>query len=114
MFNLIMRLLIAALAVFLAPNYLNQISVANFKVALIVAVVMALLNTFIKPILVFLSIPITFLTLGLFYFVINVGIVYLCARLVDGFKVQGFLQPLIFSFGLSLANAIAGWFQSED
>ena len=111
MISYLVRLMIAAVAVFMAPNYLNQITVKDFTTAFIVAIVMSLLNGFLKPILVILSIPITILTLGFFYFVINVGIVYLCANLVSGFKVNGFVQPLIFSFALSIANWIASFLQ---
>jgi putative membrane protein len=49
--------------------------------------------------------------LGLFYFVVNVAIVYLAAYFVDGFSVSGFVAPLLFSFVLSIANWIASMFQ---
>ncbi|MGR3811462.1 phage holin family protein [Jiulongibacter sp. NS-SX5] len=111
MTNYIIRLLLVGLVVYLIPQILPDIQVASLTSAVIVAFVMSLLNTFVKPILTLLSLPITILTLGLFYFVVTVFIVYVCDTIVGGFKVHGFLQPLIFSFILSLVNSAVGSFQ---
>ncbi len=111
MINYLIRLACCGAAVYFMPQFLHEIKVDSITTAIIVALVMSLLNTFVKPILQFLSIPITILTLGIFYLVINVGIVYLCAYLVNGFSVSGFIQPLIFGFVLSIVNSIAGGFQ---
>lgn len=110
MINLIIRLIVSTVVVIAASRVLQGFYVDTTQTAIIVAIVMGLLNTFVKPVLQFLSLPITILTLGLFYFVINVLIVYLCAYLVDGFSVSGFIAALLFSFGLSLAQGIAGLF----
>ena len=110
MFGLLIRLVVSTIVVLVANNVLKGFRVDSTTTAIIVAVVMGLLNTFIKPILQFLSFPITLLTLGLFYFVVNVIVVYLCAYLVAGFSVTGFITPLIFSVALSLAHSVAGWF----
>jgi len=113
MINYLIRLACCAAAVYFLPQFLSDIHVsqASITTALTVAFVMSLLNTFVKPILQFLSIPITILTLGIFYLVINVGIVYLCAYFVDGFTVKGFLHPLLFGIALSIVNSIVGSFQ---
>lgn len=111
MVSYLIRLLLCGLATFLIPNYLKGITVDSITTAIIVAFVMSLLNTFVRPILSIISIPITILTLGLFYFVISVILVYVCAYLVDGFAVSGIVAPLIFSFVLSVVNSVAGWFQ---
>lgn len=113
MINYIVRLIVCAAIVWLIPQYTNEIHVASFQDAFIVALVMSILNNFVKPILQIVSLPITFLTLGLFTLVITVGIVYLCAYLVEGFRVDGFLAPLIFSLLLSAANGIVGLFQKK-
>jgi putative membrane protein len=113
MINYIIRLACCAAAVYFMPQFLNDIRVDSTTTALIVALVMSFLNTFIKPILKFFSFPITLLTLGLFLLVINVGIVYLCAYLVKGFSVSGFIQPLIFGFILSIINGLVGSFQED-
>lgn len=111
MINYLIRLVCCAAAVYFMPQFLTQIKVDGTTAALIVALVMSFLNTFVKPILKLLSLPITILTLGLFSLVINVVIVYLCDYLVDGFKVSGFIQPLIFGFALSIVNSLVGSFQ---
>ena len=111
--NYIVRLLVCGLILFLIPNYLKGIQVDGYVTAIIVALVMSILNTFVRPILSLISLPITFLTLGLFSLVISVCMVYLCDYLVDGFSVEGFLPPLILSFILSIANGIVGMFQKD-
>lgn len=111
MLNYIVRLICCGAAVYYMPNFLSRIQVEDFTTAIIVAFVMSILNAFVKPILQLLSLPITILTLGIFYLVVNVFVVYICAYLVSGFSVDGFLQPLIFGFLLSIVNSIVGGFQ---
>lgn len=113
MTNYIVRLLLCGLIIMILPNYLKGITIDGYTTAIIVALVMSILNTFVRPILSLISLPITFLTLGLFSLVISVCIVYLCDYLVDGFKVEGFLPPLILSFVISIANGAVGMFQKD-
>lgn len=108
--GLIIRLLISTLAILVAANIIPGVSVNSTMTAVIVAVVLGILNTFLKPILQILALPITILTLGLFYFVINVLIIYLTSYLVDGFDVSGFFAALLFSFVISIISAILGMF----
>ncbi len=98
------RLIITGLVIYLIPNYTHLVEVDSIQTAILVAFVMSLLNTFIKPIFEFLSFPITVLTLGLFYFVINFAIVYICDYLIDGFAVQGIWMPIVLSFIISMVN----------
>ena len=74
--------------------------------ALIVALVLGLLNSFIKPILVILTIPITIVTLGLFLLVINIIIVKWVASIVPGFTVSGWFPALLFSLVVSFVSSI--------
>lgn len=110
MTSLIIRLIISTIVVIVSSRVLQGFYVDTLTTSVIVAIVMGLLNTFVKPVLQFLSIPITILTLGLFYFIINIALVYLCAYLVDGFSVSSAIAALLFSIGLSLTQWIAGWF----
>lgn len=110
MMSILVRLVVSTLVVIAADRVLEGFRVDSIQTAIIVAIVMGLLNTFVKPVLQFLSIPITILTLGIFYFVVNAAVVYLCAYLVEGFSVSNFLAALLFSIGLSIAQTIAGWF----
>lgn len=96
----------STLAILLANYILRGIEVADPLTAVIVAVVLGLLNSFIKPILVLLTIPITIVTLGLFLFVINIVIVKWAASLVPGFTVDGWVSALFFSLLVSFASSI--------
>ncbi|MFD2524155.1 phage holin family protein [Emticicia soli] len=111
MLSYIVRLICCGAAVYFMPAILSKIYVTDFTTAIIVAFVMSILNTFVKPILQILSLPITIITLGFFYLVVNVAVVYFCSYLVPGFSVDGFLQPLIFGFILSIVNSIVAGLQ---
>jgi len=95
-----------ALAVLVAAYILKGVHIDSTVTALIVAVVLGLLNSFIKPILILLTIPITILTLGLFLLVINIIIVKLAANLVPGFTVDGWVAALFFSLVVSFVSSI--------
>lgn len=102
--GLIIRILISAVAVFIAAYFVPGVVVSSFGTAIIVAIVLGLLNAFVKPILTILTIPITILTLGLFLIVLNVLMVYLAASLVSGFAVSGFIAALLFSLVVSIVT----------
>ena len=104
--GLLIKLIISALAVFAASYLLPGVDVESFTTAIIVALVLAVLNLLLKPLLIILTIPITILTLGLFLLVINAIIVLVCAELVDGFKVDGFIYALLFSLVISLITSL--------
>ena len=97
-----LKILLTALAVILLANILPGIEVTGYLTAIIVAVVIALLNMFVRPLLVFFTLPATILSLGLFLFVINAVIILLADKLVDGFAVSGFFSALFFSVLLSI------------
>jgi putative membrane protein len=98
----ILRLFFSWIAIILASYILPGIHIDNFVAALIAAAVLALLDTFVKPLLVILTIPISILTLGLFLLVINALIVMFGAKLVDGFSVDSFWWALAFSLVVSV------------
>jgi putative membrane protein len=102
--NVLKRLLISTIIVLLLSYFLDGVDVDKPTTAVIVAVVLALLNTFLKPILVFFTFPITVFTLGLFLLVINAGMVLLCDKLVDGFDVASFFTAIVFSVLLSVSQ----------
>lgn len=104
--QILLKLLISGLAVFFTDWLLSGIDVTNFTNALLIAIVLAFLNTFLKPVLVLLTIPFTIFTLGLFLLVINAGIILLASKLIDGFYVSGFWWALLFSIILSITTSI--------
>jgi putative membrane protein len=112
--KLILRLLVTAALVLLLSNLLNGVSVASFGTALIVAVVLGLLNLFIKPILIILTLPVTVITLGLFLLVINAVIILLCTKIVGGFAVDSFWTALLFSIILSILQSITYKIVGDD
>ena len=85
---------------------LPGVIVDDYLSALMVAVVLAFLNTIVKPVLTVLTIPITVFTLGLFLLAINAFIIIFAEKLVKGFHVDGFLSALLFSLILSLCTGI--------
>ncbi len=99
------KAILTAVAVLLAAYILKGVSVDSTLTAMIVAVVLGLLNSFVKPILIVLTIPITIFTLGLFLLVINILIVYWASELVEGFKVSGWGSALLFSIIVSFTSS---------
>jgi putative membrane protein len=108
--NFLGRILISTAAVLLTGWILPDtwVHVDSILSALIVAVVLAFLNQVVKPILIILTIPVTFATLGLFLLAINAGIILLADYLIEGFKVGGFWSALGFSIVLSIVNSLLG------
>ena len=104
--NIIIKLLLNAVAVLVAAYLLPGVEVDSFFTAFVLAIVLALLNVFVKPLLILFTIPLTFLTLGLFLLVINALIILLADSLVSGVYVDGFWWALLFSLVLSLINAL--------
>ncbi len=102
----ITKTLITSVAVLIASYLLSGINVPNAQTALLVAVVLGLLNSFVKPILVVLTIPITLFTLGLFLLVINILIVEWAADLVKGFTVKSWWSALWFSIIVSVFTTV--------
>jgi putative membrane protein len=100
------RILIIALVAFGLTYILSGVHVNSFLTELIFALVLAVLNILVKPILIILTLPLTIVTLGLFLFVVNTLVVLLASRLVNGFRIDGFWWGLLFAFLLSLITSI--------
>lgn len=124
--NFLAKLFISTFAVLITSYFLDGVTISSnqfltvdapeinkFITAFLVAVVLAFLNTILKPILTILSLPITFFTLGLFLLVINAFIILFADKLVDGFKVDGFWTALWFSLVLSIVSAILEAFSGK-
>jgi putative membrane protein len=104
--NLIIRIIVTAGLVFGIAHFLPGVHVAGPYTAMLVAVVLGLLNIFIKPIMVLLTLPFTIVTLGLFLLVVNALIIVLCTKIVGGFYVVTFWVAMLFSIILSLSQSI--------
>jgi putative membrane protein len=102
---IIIRWLVSAFAVILVTRIVPGLEVDSFITALLVALVLGFLNAVIRPILVILTLPITFLTLGLFVLVINAGLFLLAASFVPGFTVASFAA----AFWGAIVFGLIGW-----
>lgn len=104
--KLLLRIFITAILVMALAYVMKGVVVDEFTTALTVAVVLALLNFFVKPILVLFTLPVTIFTLGLFLLVINAIIIELCTYFVDGFRISSFWTAMLFSVVLSLSQSL--------
>ncbi|MCZ8196987.1 MAG: phage holin family protein [Flavobacterium sp.] len=111
--NTLIRIIITAILVLVIDYFMSGITVASFTTSILVAIVLALLNTFIKPLLIFFTFPVTILTLGLFLLVINAIIIILCSKIVGGFHVDSFWTALLFSIILSLSQSLMNGLTKE-
>ena len=112
--NIIVKMLLSALAVILLAYLLPGVQVAGIGSAIIVAIVLALLNLIVRPILVVLTLPVTIITLGLFLLVINALMILLADKLLDGFSVSGFWIALLFSILLSFLQSVFSSIAKKD
>jgi putative membrane protein len=104
--NLLIRIIVTAGLVFGIAHFLPGVHVAGPATAMVVAIVLGLLNIFIKPIMVLFTLPFTIVTLGFFLLVVNAIIILLCTKIVGGFIVDTFWIAMIFSVVLSLSQSI--------
>ena len=109
-----LKILLTDLAVVVLANILPGVTVTSYVTAIIVAVVISLLNMFVRPLLVFFTLPATIVTLGLFLFVINAIIILLADKLIDGFAVSGFFTAFFFSILLSIFRSALFSLLKED
>lgn len=99
-------LVINSVVIFLGAELLRGITVKSYFTALGVALLLGLINTFIKPILLFLTFPITILTLGLFILVLNAWILMVIDKLVEGFTIKSFWWAVVYGLFISILNSI--------
>jgi putative membrane protein len=105
----IIRFLLNAAGIFAIGYYLPQVTVDSFTTAVIIALVLAIVNTFLRPVLKLLTFPINLMTLGLFGWIINAFLVWLTAFIVPGFEIEGLLYYFVFAFLISVVSTIIGW-----
>ena len=117
--SILARLLINAAALYAATRFVDGISFTGTPVALLgVALVFGVINTLLKPIIQFFSLPVIFLTLGLFALVINACMLLLTsglsASLGLGFSVRGFGAAFVGSIVVSIVSIVLGWFVRRE
>ncbi|MEO5646799.1 MAG: phage holin family protein [Chitinophagaceae bacterium] len=104
--SFLLRLLVTAAVAFGLAELLPGVKVDTYWTALIFALILAILNFIVKPILVILTLPVTILTLGLFLFIINAIVVLLAARFVKGISITNIWWAVIFALLLSLITSV--------
>ena len=104
--NLLLRILITALVAYGLAHFLTGVHVDTYWTAVVFALILAVLNVLVKPIMVLLTFPLTVITLGLFLFVINALVVLLASRFVRGFSIDNFWWGLVFAFLLALITSV--------
>jgi len=102
----LIRILVIAVVSFGLAHVLRGVHIDTFWTAVVFALVLTILNIFIKPLLILLTLPVTIITLGLFLFVLNALVVLLASRFVDGIRISGFGWALLFSLILSFVMAV--------
>jgi len=104
--KIILKVLLTAIAVLVLSKFLTGITVENYSTAIVVAIILGLLRVFVRPLIIFFTLPLTIVTLGLFLFVINAAMILLADYFVAGFTVNGLWVAMLFSFLLSLFQSI--------
>ena len=112
--NLILKLLLTALAVVVLSKILPGVAVEGYGSAIIVAIVIALLRLLVKPILVLLTLPITIVTFGLFLLIVNAFIILMADYFIDSFAVATIWWALLFSLLLSVFQSLLFSLLKED
>lgn len=108
MIGYFLTVLATALGLLVVDTFVPGVDIANFPAALLAAVVIGFVNAFIRPVLQVLSLPLTFITLGLFSFVLNGILLWIASIIVPGFTMNGFLAfilaPIVLSFCSTFLN----------
>jgi putative membrane protein len=110
MSGFVVRLLIAAAGLWLAQALVPGVEIHGAGTLLVAALLLGIVNAFVRPLIVLLTFPITIVTLGLFLWVINAAMLGLVARLLDGFTLHGFGSALLGALVVSLTSWIASWY----
>jgi putative membrane protein len=105
---------VLAVAIWITAQVVSGVTVASWGALAIAALVLALVNAIVRPILVILTLPITVLTLGLFYLVINGAAFGLAAAVVPGFQVASWTAAILGALLTSLVSWFLGIFVRRD
>lgn len=110
MAGFLIRCLVSALGLWLASLVIGGIRIDSTAELLVAGLLLGIVNAFIRPVMIILTLPFTILTLGLFLFVINAMMLGLVAWFLDGFAISGFWAALGGSIIISLTSWVASWY----
>lgn len=106
----LVRSLISAVGLWIASVIVPGMEITGLGTLLAAAFLLGIVNAVVRPVIVFLTLPITVVTLGFFLLVINAAMLALVAALLEGFLLRGFLPALLGSLVVSLTSWIAAWY----
>ncbi len=102
--GLVLRWLVLTVAILAASYLIEGIHVAGFFSAFFAAAVLGVLNAFLRPVLILLTLPVNVLTFGLFTFIINAVLLLMVSGVISGFEVRGFWTALLGSLVISIVS----------
>jgi len=106
--------LVIAIALWVTAYILPGVNFDSTTALAVAAIVLGLINAVVRPILTILTLPITILTLGLFYLVVNGFTFFLAAKVVPGFGVSGFWWAVLGALLVSIVSAFVSSFFKDD
>jgi putative membrane protein len=109
MLYLLLTWILSALALFLTSKIVSGFQIPDFKSAMLASIVVGFFNMILRPILLLLTLPINFLTLGLFTFVVNAIVLRVAAGLMKNFKITGWLPAILGAIVLAIINVLLFW-----
>jgi putative membrane protein len=112
--SFLLHLVLTAIALLVVANVVGGVQVGGFGTALIGALMLGLVNAFVRPVMILLTLPLTIVTLGLFLFVVNALMFWLVAALVPGFQISGFGAALLGSLLLTVLNILIDRLAPKD
>ena|SRR3989338_3796947 len=110
----LIHFVVSALAIMVTAYILPEVSINGPLAAFVLAVVLGVINTFLRPILIFLTLPLTIITLGLFVLVINALLIFLASYIVPGFIVADFWSAFLFGIVLAIVSFMLQVFEPKD
>ena len=112
--QLIVKWIINSTALLVVAHVVTGVSLADWQTVFVAAVVLGLLNVFLRPLLIVLTLPVTIFSLGLFTLVINAALFYLAAFLVRGFHIEGFGEAFLAALVYSVVSFLLNIFVNTD
>lgn len=109
MIHFLLTWLATAVALLITAKIVPGFFISNFTTALVASFVIGLINAFVRPILAFLSLPITLISFGLFTFVLNALTLWLASALTPGFEIRNFGSALLGSIVLAIVSSIISY-----
>ena len=112
--GIFIRTLISMLGLFLASRLIPGVSIDGMGNFILAALLLGLVNAFIRPLMFFFTLPLTIVTMGLFIFVLNAAMFGLVAAMLDNFQVSGFWSALFGAIVVSITSTVASWYIGPD